>query len=80
MDNLVNNGVRESYNYMKYIDKQVKINPMINLESLRPLMKELYWNHTDKGGRTNIDEISMIKTLFLQSKFNCSNEAMERQL
>ena len=43
-------------------------------------MKKLYWNDTQKGGRPNVDEIVMIKTLFLQSMYNYSDEVMEREL
>ena len=37
-------------------------------------------NDTDKGGRPNIDVIIMIKTLFLQSIYNCSDKVIEREL
>ena len=80
MNNIVDYGLREAYKSLKSIDKLAEIDPMINLESLRPIVKELYRNDTDKGGRPNIDEIVMIKTLFLQSMYNCSDEVMEREL
>ena len=62
------------------MDKLAQIDPMIDWELLRPIVKELYRNDTEKGGRPNIDEIVMIKTLFLQSMYNCSDEVMEREL
>jgi IS5 family transposase len=65
---------------MKSMDRLAKIDPMIDWESLRPLVKELYRNDTDRVGRPIFDEIVMIKTLFLQSMYNCSDEAMEREL
>ena len=80
MSNIVDYGLREAYKSMKSMDKLAQIDPMINWESLRPIVKELYRNDTDKGGRPNIDEIVMIKTLFLQSMYNCSDESMEREL
>ncbi|MCL4451501.1 MAG: transposase [Candidatus Thermoplasmatota archaeon] len=80
MNNSVDYGLREAYNSMKSMDKLAKIDPMIDWESLRPLVKELYRNDTDKGGRPNIDETVMIKTLFLQSMCNCPDEIMEREL
>jgi len=43
-------------------------------------VKELYINDTDVGGRPNIDQIVLIKKLFLQSMYNCSNDIMERKL
>ena len=80
MSYIVDYGRREAYKSMKSMDKLAQIDPMINWESLRPIVKELYRNDTDKGGRPNIDEIVMIKTLFLQSMYNCSDESMEREL
>ena len=80
MSNIVDYGLREAYNSMKSMDKLAEIDPMINWELLRPIVKELYRNDTDKGGRPNIDEIVMIKTLFLQSMYNCSDESMEKEL
>ena len=80
MSNIIEYGLREAYNSMKSMDKLAQIDPMIDWESLRPTVKDLYRNDTDKGGRPNIDEIVMIKTLFLQSMYNCSDEAMEREL
>ena len=80
MNNIVDYGLREAYKSMKSMDKLARIDPMIDWESLRPFVKELYRNDTDKGGRPNIDEIVMIKTLFLQSMYGCSDEAMEKEL
>ena len=80
MNNIVDYGLREAYKSMKSMDKLAQIDPMIDWESIRPLVKELYRNDTDKGGRPNIDEIVMIKTLFLQSVYGCSDEAMEKEL
>ncbi|EQD76539.1 transposase IS4 family protein, partial [mine drainage metagenome] len=56
------------------------MDPMIDWESLRPIVKDLFRNDTDKGGRPNIDEIVMIKTLFLQSMYNLSDESMEKEI
>jgi IS5 family transposase len=80
MSSIIEYGLREAYNSMKSMDKLVQIDPMIDWESLRPMVKDLYSNNTDRGGRPNIDEIVMIKTLFLQSMYNCSDEVMEREL
>jgi IS5 family transposase len=80
MSNIIEYGLREAYNSMKSMDRLAQIEPMIDWESLRPIVKDLYRNDTQKGGRPNIDEIIMIKTLFLQSMYNCSDEVMEREL
>ena len=79
MNNIVDYGLREAYKSMKSMDKLAEIDPMINWESLRHIAKELNRNDTDKGCRPNIDEIVMIKTLFLQSMYNYSDESIERE-
>ncbi|MEM3455334.1 MAG: transposase [Candidatus Micrarchaeia archaeon] len=48
--------------------------------SLRPVLKDQYHNNTEKGGRQNIDEIVMIKSLFSQTIYNISDELLEREL
>ncbi|EQD75724.1 transposase IS4 family protein, partial [mine drainage metagenome] len=80
MSNIVDYGLREAYLSMKGMDKLSQIDPMIDWESLRPIVKDLFRNDTDKGGRPNIDEIVMIKTLFLQSMYNLSDESMEKEI
>ncbi len=67
MSSIVDYGLREAYNSMKSMDRLARIDPMIGWESLRPIVKELYRNDTEKGGRPKIDEIVKIKTLFFQS-------------
>ena len=80
MSNIVDYGLREAYSSMKGMDKLAQIDPMIDWESLRPFVKKLYRNDTDRGGRPNVDETVMTKTLFLQSMYNLSDESMEREL
>ena len=80
MNNIVVYGLREAYSSMKGMDKLKEIDPMIDWESLRPMVKKLFRNDNGKGGRPNIDETVMIKTLFLQSMYNLSDESMERKL
>ncbi|MCW1311460.1 MAG: transposase [Candidatus Rehaiarchaeum fermentans] len=47
---------------------------------MRPVLKDLYHNATEKADRPNIDEIVMIKSLFLQAIYNISDEALESEL
>lgn len=47
---------------------------------IKHIVKDFYRNDTDKGGRPNVDEVVMIKTLSLPSKYNCSDEIIEREL
>ncbi|MHB8360310.1 MAG: IS5 family transposase [Thermoplasmataceae archaeon] len=80
MDNIVNYGLREAYQSLKVKDKLAMIDPLIEWESLRSIVKGLYRNNTEKGGRPNVDEVVMLKTLFLQSMYGYTDEAMEREL
>lgn len=40
----------------------------------------MYDNHTEKGGRPNIDEITMLRALVLQSWYNLPDQELEFQL
>lgn len=80
MNSIIDYGLREAYSSIKSMDRLAQIDPMIDWESLRPIVKDLYRNDTEKGGRPNIDEIVMIRTLFLQSMYNCSDDIMEKEI
>ena len=65
MNNIVDYGLRKAYSSTKGMDKLQEIDPMIDWESLRPIVKKLFRNDNGKGGRPNIDETVMINTLLL---------------
>ena len=48
-------------------DKLTEIDPLINWEFFRQTIREMYDNHTERGGRPNNDEVVMFKMLVLQS-------------
>ena len=51
---LVNYGLRERYEQLKKRgDKLAEIKNVIDWESLRPLLKDLFTNDTEQGGRPN---------------------------
>ena len=78
---LVNYGLRERYEQLKKRgDKLAEIKNVIDWESLRPLLKDLFTNDTDQGGRPNYDEILMVKILFLQAIYNIVDESMETEI
>ena len=78
---LVNYGLREKYEQIKKReDKLDDIKRMIDWERLRPLLRDLFTNDTDQGGRPNYDEILMVKILFLQSICNIVDESMETEM
>lgn len=60
-------------------DKLAKAEQQIDWERFRPIIKGLYQNDTEKGGRPNNDEVVMVKMLVLQSWYGLSDEEAERQ-
>ena len=56
-----------------------EIDPLIDWEIFRPIIREMYDNHTERGGRPNNDEIVMMKMLVLQSWHGLSDPELERQ-
>jgi IS5 family transposase len=44
------------------------------------MLKDLFTNDTEQGGRPNYDEILMVKILFLQSIYNIVDESMETEI
>ena len=46
-------------------DKLAEIDPLIDWEVFRPILSEMYDNHTELGGRSNNNEIVMMKMLVL---------------
>ncbi len=59
-------------------DKLGEIDPLIDWEVFRLIIREMYDNHTEQGGRPN-DEIVMMKMLVLQSWYGLSDPELERQ-
>lgn len=60
-------------------DRLDKIQNAIDWERFRPIIKTLYTNDTDKGGRPNTDEVLMIKLLVLQQWYGLSDMELEKQ-
>ena len=46
-------------------DRLDQVRDIIDWESFRPILSNLYDNRTEKGGRPNVDEIVMLKVLVL---------------
>ena len=47
-------------------DKLAEADAQIDWTTFRPIIKDLYLNDTEKGGRPNVDEVVMVKLLVLQ--------------
>ncbi len=60
-------------------DKLVDIDSLIDWEALRTMIREMYDNHTERGGRPDNDEIVMMKMLVSKSWHGLSDPELERQ-
>lgn len=80
MNNLTDFALKEEYKHIQRLgDKLAELESLIEWEAFRPIISEIYNNHTDQGGRPNTDEILLVKMLFLQSLYGLSDPEMERQ-
>ncbi len=81
MNNFEDFFLKSEYEKLKGKDKLFEFNEIIDWEALRPIISDLYHNDTEKGSRSNIDEIVMVKVLFLQAVYdNPSDEKLEKEL
>ena len=77
MSDLLDHAIKEKYNSMKINDPLIFVKNAIDWDAFGPLLKDLYHNDTDNGGRPNMPLKTMVKVLFLQSMFNMVNEQAE---
>ena len=61
-------------------DKLAEAEKQINWERFRPIIKPMYTNDTERGGRPNTDEVLMVKLLVLQAWYGLSDPELERQV
>jgi IS5 family transposase len=67
MDSFTSYIFRQAYEKVKGKgDRLAKIKQAIDWEAFRPIIKTLYRNDTQRGGRPNTDEVVMVKLLILQ--------------
>jgi len=73
--------IEERYKHVSKLgDRLEQVERLIDWESFRPIISQLYNNRSEKGGRPNIDEVVMLKVLVLQNWYNLSDEEMEFQI
>jgi IS5 family transposase len=60
-------------------DKLVEAGAQIDWTTFRPIIKAMYRNDTERGGRPNADEVVMVKLLVLQQWYGLSDEETEKQ-
>jgi len=74
-------AIRQEYEKVRELgDKLVGMGESMNWKAFRPFLGDLYKNKTEQGGRPNIDEIIMLKMLFIQQLYNLSDEQLEREV
>jgi len=56
-----------------------EVSSLIDRDSFRPLLLDLYTNTEGKGGRPNYDVVFMIKLLVLQQWYGLSDPQLERE-
>jgi len=80
MDSFSSYIFRNAYKKIhKLGDRLARIEPLIDWEAFRPIIKGLYDNQGPKGGRPNVDEVVMVKLLVLQEWYGLSDPELERQ-
>jgi len=80
MNNLIDFALNEQYKHIRRLgDKLAELESLIEWEAFRPIISQIYNNHTDQGGRPITDEILLVKMLVLQSLYGLSDPEMERQ-
>lgn len=78
---LVNYGLHQKYEQLGKIGNSLSgMKNVIDWESLRPMVSDLYRNDTEKGGSPNFDPVFKMKALILQSVYNLADEAMEKEM
>ena len=77
MSSLLDEALKEKYMTNAINDPLAFAKDAIDWTVFPPLLRDLYHNDTDKGGRPNIPIITMVKVLFLQSRFNMVDEQTE---
>lgn len=60
-------------------DRLAEIDPLIDWEIFRPIVRDMYDNRSERGGRPNNDEVVMVKMLVLQAWYGLSDPELERQ-
>ncbi|MEM0156559.1 MAG: transposase [Thermoplasmataceae archaeon] len=73
-------GLPEAYKHISESDILARIDSLVEWNSLKPMVSSLFHNDTEKGGRPNVDEVTMIRTLFIQELYGLSDESTEMEL
>ncbi|MCL5408395.1 MAG: transposase [Candidatus Thermoplasmatota archaeon] len=80
MASLLDESIKEKYRQYFINDPLKFMKESIDWRVFPPLLKDLYHNDTEEGGRPNIPIINMVKILFLQSLYNLSDQQAEKEI
>ena len=80
MSSLLDEALKEKYRISGIHDPLAYVKDAIDWTVFPDLLKDLYRNDTDQGGRPNIPVTTMVKVLFLQSMFNMVDEQAEKEI
>jgi IS5 family transposase len=71
---------QQEYNKLaKLGDRLAKADQLLNWEAFRPIIRDLYRNDSEQGGRLNVDEVVVVKLLVAQQRIGLSDEEAERE-
>jgi IS5 family transposase len=80
MDSFNKHLLKQEYNKLaKLGDRLAKADKLVNWEAFRPIIRDLYRNDSEQGGRPNTDEVVMVKLLVVQQWIGLSDEETERE-
>jgi hypothetical protein len=77
MSSHLDEALKEKYRLSGIHDPLTYMKNAIDLSVFPNLLKDLYHNQNDQGGRPNIPIITMVKVLFLQSMYNMVDEQVK---
>ena len=81
MKSLTDFALNEEYKRVRRLgDRLAEIESLIDWDSFRPIVGEMYDNKSARGGRPNIDEVVMVKLLVLQQWHGLSDPELEKQV
>jgi len=77
---LLDESIKEKYRKYFVNDTLKFMKDTIDWNAFPSLLKDLYHNDTEEGGRPNIPITTMVKILILQSLYNLSDQQAEKEI
>jgi hypothetical protein len=80
MADRLDESIKEKYRQYFVNDPLKFMKDAIYWNAFPSLLKDIYHNDTEEGGRPNIPITTMVKILFLQSLYNLSDQQAEKEI